>query len=477
MKRNTVVLAVLVAAILLTLTSCKLFDDLSTILDRDLLGPLGDNQFYALDVKTKKHYILTAKKLWEGKTCTIWAEERNGTTEVTKAGAKKFADKYDDEIRGKLIKAFSVIDGEQGFDILAYADSLTDSNGKLTILFLDIRDGYNGSAYVAGYFFEGDFYQQGKIFRSSSYSNGRDMIYVDTNPGLKYTEETYATFAHELQHLINYATRARNGAGQMDIWVNEGLSAWAEYLYYGRNPYDKWYNFIQDIAGTIARGNNFFVWGNHEANPDSILDEYSTVYLFFRWLYLQAADKELEGDIFKKIIASPHHDYRAVTEVAAQINPEWSNWGTLLGTWLAANCYPGSPYGYIGDEELMGNIRVNTISGTSISLYPGEGVYSLIMGDSFAPAPETSRVNIRYAGLVEDSFIVNASEITGNILLTYNANANNGDKTTETGELTGFSSVAPVRAQSRGGQAGRFTGPYVLDARDLLGRDREQELP
>ena len=474
MKSNTVVLAALAAAILLTPASCKLFDDINELFDKDFLGPLGENQFYAQHMVTREPYKLTAKKLWEGDTCTIWAEEGS---EVTYADAEKFADEYDTKIRTKLIDEFSVIDGEQGFaDILAYADSLADSNGKLTILFLDIQDGYDGSAYVAGYFFAADFYRQGKIPGYKSYSNGRDMIYVDTNPGLKNEKETYANFAHELQHLINYATRVRNGAGQMDTWVNEGLSAWAEYLYYEVNPPGKCNDFINDVAGTIAQGNNFFVWGNHQG--DSILDEYSTVYLFFRWLYLQAKREGKESGIFKKIIDSPSNNYQAVTEVAKDIDGNWENWETLLGTWLAANYYPSNPfYGYIGDNELMNYIKVKPISESSISLYPGEGVYSVIR-NSFTPQTGGGS-NIRYRGLVDDSSIITASPITGNILLTFNANTSNGKSVMpETGYLTGISDSSPARAAAIGNsQAGRFTGPYVLDARDLMGRDWEQEFP
>jgi len=470
------------------LVSCELF--LNELLDIDT--PLGSDQFYAIDFKKDIFYKVKATKLYEGKKCLIWAENGSKITEKT---AKEIADKYDNVIRPRTVDAFGMKNfpyaGENFKDILDYANWLAGKDDrKLTILLLDIKDSFNGTtnqSYTAGYFYSGNFYDQVN-------SNRCDMIFVDTYPALQLKpEDTYATFAHELQHLINYATTtlkrkdSKGNLSPMDTWIDEGLSSQAEYLYYGKNLEDRCKHFYEDTYGTIAEGNNFFVWGNHVTNdkPMPILDDYSTVYLFFRWLYLQAADKGLQSNIFIDIETSNLSDHRIITNAATKIRPEeWTDWDTLLRSWLAANYYPkNSVYGYKGDSYLQDKIKVNPIkkSNNRISLAPGEGVYSNI---NMPFTPQAGGQNICYGGLSSDSSsdIVTQGPFDSDVLLTYNANTNNSKLTmSETGYLTGVSanvsSTPGSRTATEDAQTEKYTGPYVIDARDynsggILGRDK-----
>ena len=437
------------------------------------LDELDADEFYAQNMVNDRYYKVKTEILAEGASCVIRAELDCG---VSVTQAEEIAAEYETVIRPRITEAFA-----GAYDILGYANTLAGRNdGKLTILLLDIRDGFKNpekDSYVAGYFFPGNFYTKGKIPGTIHYSNSTDMIYIDTYPGLKMKpEQTYATFAHELQHLINYCTRRSMNRGTMDTWVDEGMSSWAEYLYYGDNPLDRCNNFLYDRAGTIAKGNNFFVWGNHDENSLSILDDYATVYLFFRWLSLHAEKKLSPADysrFFYDIITSANSDYRAVTGEAGKINGDWNSWEVLLRTWLAANYSPGNPvYGYINDIKIHQYIKVKPIGkSTSISLYPGEGVYSKI-NSSFIPG--TSGNNIRYAGLTVNSSVIDiSSPYAGNMLLTFNANTSNKTITaSEKGSLTGAASIVPINTQADR-SAGEITGPYVIDARDLLGRNRD----
>jgi hypothetical protein len=297
------------------------------------------------------------------------------------------------------------------------------------------------------------------------------MIYIDTDPGLASDEEqVYATFAHELQHLINYVTTIHTERTEdqryyrfMDTWKDEGLSSQAEHIYLDDYCYDKIRWFINDRFGTIAKGNNFFIWGNH-TNESSManMDDYATVYLFFRWLYLQAD----EANIFYEIETSTHYDYRAVTSVAKNTNSDWEDWEPLLRTWLAANYYSkDAVYGYI-DANLPDEytIKVKPINGGSVKLYPGEGVYSQMTGT----VNYTETGKIRYAGLSNTSSLIDTSSSRqGDVLLTFNANtALTGSA--ENGLLTSVILPAPSRMATND-IPGR-EGPYVIDARDLLGR-------
>jgi hypothetical protein len=456
------------------LVSCDLFLDLNT---------LEADEFYALDFTKNKHYTVKAEMLAQSEECVIWVEKGSG---VNKIKAKEIADMYDKTIRPRIAGAFGMkditVEGEttQHFDdILDYANSLAGKNNrKLTVLLLDIKDGFDNKtklSYVAGYFDSGNFYERGY----GGYSNGCDMIYVDTYPSLDPklvpdTDKTYATFAHELQHLINYATTRYMNRRPMDTWIDEGLSSQAEHIYFDGNLKDKCKWFSDDKYGTIANGNNFFVWDNHPEESMAILDDYATVYMFFRWLYLQA-DSELKSGIFLDIETSNLSDHSIITSVAQRIRPEWADWDTLFRSWLAANYYPANTdYGYKGDSYFQGEIKVKAITKTEISLYPGEGAYSII--NNFFTPPVNGTTNIRYAGFdSKSSGIKTQAPYTSEVLLTYNANTNNSKSTaSETGSLTGVSSSASPPPNSRmaveATQTETHTGPYVIDARDFPGR-------
>jgi len=448
------------------LVSCSLFPDINQKPNGNLDTPLEENEFYAQNMKTGKYYKVKSRMMYEGDKCVIWAEEGSG---ITQDKAEKIAGVYDTDIRPKITETFSKKNfnfrnekyNEEFDDMLDFANWLADRDDrKLTILLLDIKDNFKNpktDSYVAGYFFGGNFDEKGKRNGGRYYSNSRDMIYVDTYPGLEMKpRQTYATFAHELQHLINFVTTVQTGRYLMDTWVDEGLSSQAEYLYLEENPPEKCEWFKNDRDGTIAKGNNFFVWDNHREEPLAILDDYATVYLFFRWLYLQA-NTELQSHIFIDIETSNDIDYKAVTNVARQINPAWGDWETLLGTWLAANYYPKNSYGYIGDDYLQKTITVKPVAGQTISLYPGEGVYSIIKG-SFSIETNGNNNNIRYA------------ELAGKVLLTFNANTDN--RLIALPEIVVLTGVSPLTSQTttRTIQTGTLTGPYVIDARDMLNR-------
>ena len=464
------------------LASCDLFLNLK---EDDDFDTLKEGYFYAQNLTNRSFYKVEGEKLWEGEKCVIWAEKGSG---ITRSAAQSIAHEYDDKIRRLIVDKFSKKDFTEYYegvtyhfdDMLDYANWLVDGNdGKLTILLLDIQDGFepknDNYSYVAGYFYAGDFYPKGKINNGNYYSNSRDMIYVDTYPGLTQPKQAFATFAHELQHLVNFVTyvQLEEKEGYTDTWVNEGLSAYAEYLYLGEHPEDKceWLSNIHN-QNTIAKGNNFFVWDNYRSNPLAILDDYATVYLFFFWMYLQA-DTGLQSSMFYDIITSNYPDYRAVIDVAKKINPAWDNWADLLRTWLAANYYPkNTVYGYKGDalEEI---IKINPIyvAGNKISLYPGEGVYSKIN----TPYSVANADNIRYAGLAANATTdVNVSSPYSGTLLTFNANTNNSAGR-ETGSLTGVStSITISRTAAENTRSEKWTRPYVIDAQDMLGRDQER---
>ena len=444
--------------------------------------------FWAQNTSTGMHYRVDAELLAKGMFCNVWVEKSSYVNWHT---AETVAYVYDNDIHEKMLETFGMNVDLLGYDgksintlnTIQFADWLANGDkgdGKINILLLDIKDNYwpgVNESYVAGYFWAGNF------FDNVRYSNKSSMIYIDTNPGVPGTDKSNATIAHEMQHLMNFVTREiKSGTTgtprrAMDIWIDEGLSSAAEREYNGEHSLDRigWYNnngdVKGDIKGLIEQGNNFFVWGNHVTNnnPYPILDDYATVYLFFQWLRLQS---NMGAAIYYDIITSENYDYNAVTSAANKYIPGngFNNWETLLKTWFAAN-YINNTAGIYGYKNDLNIITHWAPANKSISLYPGEGVYSKTNSQ---PTITGQGINIRNAYLNKTPAQVNDSTFyTGGALLTYNVNTT---KTTysdgsqggipEIGTTTGAANVDIV-------PAGRFlqtplSGPFAISAGDML---------
>jgi len=480
----------------LVLFSCDL-DDTGTRSPQSRL-----RNFWAQDTSNNSFYRVNASLVYSGVHCEIWAEIGSG---ITVADAWTIANVYDYNIYQKMINAFSspiIYNGKSFPNAMAFADWAGGGNQKLCILMLDIKDKYQkgvNESYVAGYF------QPTDLLSNYPNSNLYDMIYIDTYPGFSSDSgNVYRTLAHEMQHLINFVTSiacrlADNTVNQMDTWIDEGLSSSAEWVYDGHsvNRIDWFKNNgvfnssnVKVMSGLIDKGNNFFVWGNRvakniaeqqsDANKSIYAnqDDYSTVYLFFQWLRLQSGGTS----IYKNIIVSPYSDYRAVVNSISG----YSDWDTLLKTWLAANYINASsgPYGYKDDSAFDGMKAPTAPSGTTtLSLYQGEGVYSIANTE---PSISGQGANIKNVYLttttLSDTFIAGA-------LLTYNKNTVFIDPVTkqpippETGTTTGVaSSITTTAAQSvSGGRSvtARSIGPFPIGAGDLLrsfGAERAEPL-
>ena len=370
-------------------------------------SPYPTRTFRAINTSNGMFYDVRAQLLYEGAKCNIWVES---TSNMLPERAQEFADTYDNIIYPRMMSVFNDgtlyqdATGVYASNPMELADYLGDRDGKLAILFLNIRDNFvlgTGTGFVAGYFYYEDFFP--KSFNPNS--NEADIIYIDTYPGLlEGRTAIYNTIAHEMQHLTNFAlsTQKRFDANTnytylMDTWVDEGLSEAAQWIWNGQHTQQRIDRYNADPSGMISRGNNFFVWNNHSSTQGAILDDYTTVYLFFQWLRLQSGGT----DIYRHIANSEYSDYRAVTTAANAAMPYmgYSSWGTLLRNWLVANYInsPYGPYGYLDDPALK-NIQAQYLTGTedSFPLFPGEGVFT-----KKTSIPTMEDNNIRYVGLPE----------------------------------------------------------------------------
>jgi hypothetical protein len=447
-------------------------------------------KFWAQNLTTNSFYQIDADLLVESKNCRVWAEKG---ADVSFATANTMAKAYEDEIRPKMLDTFSY-QGQIGFngtefgpieniangvvvanDTLELASVLTrDDEKKLNILLLDIKDDYKpkeNDGYTAGYFWAGNFFRNDPSHPQTKYSNECSMIYVDTYPGVPGSEFSNTTVAHELQHLMSFMNfYISKKETILDTWIDEGLSSAAEWLYLGKQVDSKINDYNSDRSGLIQEGNNFFVWDNHNKESQyAILDDYSTVYLFFQWLRLQSGST----NIYREITLSEHNDHLAVTDAAnrAMSGNGYDSWETLLKTWLAANYInaPSGPYGYRNDSILI-NVKAKTAPKgvTNLSLAPGEGVYS-ITNNYMLPGNNQS---VRYVGLDKSgNTLSDTTTFTGGALLTYNANTNLKGSA-ESGTTTGIASYEMADIESSRSVAGiNLSGPFAIGAWDMLRRN------
>jgi hypothetical protein len=325
----------LLVASVLAFASCDVLMD--AIIHESEDSEPASRTFYAYNIETKSYYQITADKKYVGEHSIIFVEQ--GQT-VEADTAREVGIEFDTNVYGKIRDTF------------AHEEDV-DKNGKVILLLLDVKDGYNESGgYVAGYFDSTHMLSK----TTNSRSNEADMLFMDTNPGLEDRTDFYITMAHEFQHLVNYSEKViRQKAGDQDLWINEGLSAAAEYVYLnGQNQWKiDYYNMKQSLGTNYSPnidanlwGQNFVSWGVW-GDP---LVNYSTVYLFFQWLRVHAVNTT---GIYKDILASPFNDYRAVQASVLSRFADYpgTSWKDIFRDWLVANYVNASTgfYGYKND--------------------------------------------------------------------------------------------------------------------------------
>ncbi|MDR1785116.1 MAG: hypothetical protein LBR23_01435 [Spirochaetaceae bacterium] len=377
---------VIAALVLMVLSGCSLIapaddepaNDSPTEDDSPTTLP-SSKTFWAQTATNGAWYQITAAKAGESAHCIVYGDTTlkaasSTTGKYTAAQAQALANEYETYVWSQITGAFGDI-----YDV--------DGNGKVILLLLDIVDGYptqTGGGYVAGYF-------DSTHMLSGAYSNRADMLFMDVNPGTVGDATFNATMAHELQHLINWSETVAKNRSEKELWINEGLSTGAEYVYSsakgsGGDPGDRvnYYNAVRNPSSQYysqtGSYNTFFYW-------DSSLMDYSTDFLFFQYLRIHASNGT---GIYKDIIQNSYGDYRAVTASAAsRFSPsgfytggesDTEKWSVLLTKWVLANAiqHTSNFYGYKNDAAIgsLQHLTFTGTNGTSISLRPGEAIFS-----------------------------------------------------------------------------------------------------
>jgi|GEM_PF-827454 len=219
-------------------------------------------------------------------------------------------------------------------------------DGFVYILIYDIQDDYNPSmgntTFIAGYFSPRD--QTG-----GSYSNLKDIIYVDCDPAKPSSMFTLGTIAHEFQHLIHYA-RDPNEVN----WVNEGASMFAEFITgFG----------LANPSRYLRRPERSLTGWNY--GGDDVLIDYVKVALYFYYLY-----EKFGVDLISEIVKAPRNSVQGVQDALSALNIPLT-FDDIFANFVIAN-YADNPAldenGYLGYTNYNPPIRP-TVTRTH-AIYP-----------------------------------------------------------------------------------------------------------
>ncbi len=230
---------------------------------------------YNLEKNTNEKIQATLKKI--GKHCYVYVA----------AGAKVDAKSID-----KLVNAFdNKIYPEDRSMFGEEWNPGIDDDARITLLLLDIKDGYNPSAgnyaYTGGYFNAGDCYTKEKY----PTSNQREMLYLDVNPSDPSSDKFLSVVAHEFQHMIHW-----NHDPKEFTWVNESMSQLASYLCGYGHP-------SQVDAFLRSPDNNMCAWSD-----DDMVANYGQVYMWAQYISTRiASTDERRRSFIRKMVGQTSH--------------------------------------------------------------------------------------------------------------------------------------------------------------------------
>ena len=211
-------------------------------------------------------------------------------------------------------------------------------DGYVYILIHDIIDDYskgNSKSYVAGYFSRTDQ-------TNSSYSNKKDIIYVDCDPGNPSGNSVLATVSHEFQHLIHYGLDPNEAS-----WVNEGASEYSEELCgYGlRSPS----RFLQHPERSLLTFSEY---------KGDILVEYAKVALWTHYL-----GEKFGNELIRAIVRNPLHSVAGVRDALTKTGISLS-FEQIFENFVVAN-FANNPS--LGENGYWGYSKISIASLSHVS--------------------------------------------------------------------------------------------------------------
>jgi hypothetical protein len=278
---------------------------------------IGDNaDFHSFNLKDKTFFLFSAKLMRSGERSFIWvAQDALNGNQVTDTEVDEIFDVLENQTPADPNRG--IIEFETEF----FGDAPNiDGDGKVDVILVDIQDGaLAGGAFIAGYFTRID--QQ----RSHESSNQKDILYVDTFPGIyngarRTTEHAVQTVAHEYQHLVHHTYDDSE-----ENWVNEGLSTYAEVLT-GFEPSN-----YSDYMGDTDRPLSEMITETDGIINEDVLKDYHKVQLWT--LYLA----EQFGISFIRDLTQSPRKGKAGVEDAARKSQAGITFDSIFQGWVMAN--------------------------------------------------------------------------------------------------------------------------------------------
>jgi hypothetical protein len=203
-----------------------------------------------------------------------------------------------------------------------------DGNGVVLVL-LTTKVG-NISSELVGFFYAPDMEDPA----TNPNSNGADLLYMRPPGGAISVDAVSGTLAHEYQHVINYLAKNSRGSSAEEVWLDEGLSGFAEDISgYGGDAFTNVSRYLDSVSETSLTG--FGLTNTNEEDADSS-ERRGMAHLFVRRIFEASGGAELgsgagqlqdDGGVaqVKKLVQTPSTGVDVISR---------TNTGKSLHEWL-----------------------------------------------------------------------------------------------------------------------------------------------
>jgi len=345
--------------------------------------PSTGTAFWAVDFRTTSptYYQTRANKAAEGTHCYIYIEQGLVADAAEIAAIR---DEFDNNIYPTVRNAFG-----------SEPNPGVDNDPKIYVLLLNIRDGFNGGSYTAGFYNSGNEYS----VADNPHSNVKEMLYMNFNPALPLTATGFfTTLAHEFQHMIHWEQKTHLKSLDDDTWLDEAMSEIAPTYLYGPN-----YGRIVDYEN--APSDSLTDW-------QGLVSDYGVAYMWSQ--YFKDQFDTGGGNIFKGIMQQNSTGITSVNSALtttfvsktfdiafkdmsiAILSGNTMNWGGHPEwSYTSINTIPGTySYGISNAETatLPGLFPIANTSNRNVSTLPALPIWSVgfYMYDPFISPPNGS---------------------------------------------------------------------------------------
>ncbi len=331
--------------------------------------------WYAHDYTLSNEYLTNSTCRAVGNNCYIFVEDSMWTSgRVTQSVVDSVRTAFDSRVPANPSQ------GVYQTDVDAFGvPPDVDSDPKIIILLLDIRDGYDGSGgYVVGYFYGlNELANGGGVVGS----NQAEIYYLDANPLDLLSSNGLAvgmsTTAHEFQHMIHW-----NSNMNEITFINEGCSLVAE-VNCGYPIFDQ---------GYFADEPNHYLLDWRSNNPTLAFNDYSRAARFFTYLRDQ-----FTMSIFKNIVQSLGQIGIGTLQYALGLTGTGRDFSGVFVDWAIANTLDDRTvntkygYNYPGLAKPAAYVTLNpNLPPSPVTVAPLGTFYVTFNGGSSLKVTETS---------------------------------------------------------------------------------------